>query len=65
MSPDLDRLGGERDFACWFRHSPNMRSISEDCHRSERSLTPKRHGRASKGRLAGVKSCDIRFLRIV
>jgi hypothetical protein len=33
MSPDLDRLGGERDFACWFRHSPNMRSISEDCHR--------------------------------
>jgi hypothetical protein len=36
LSPDLDRLGGERDFTCWFGHPPHMRSISEDCHRSER-----------------------------
>src|SRR6266481_345676 len=22
LSPDLDRLGGERDFCCWFGHPP-------------------------------------------
>jgi hypothetical protein len=36
LSSNLDGLGSERDFAFGLGHSPNVRLIFEDCHRSER-----------------------------